>query len=57
MKKTLLLFIILLTFSQGYAQTSIFNDLLQKHVTKKGIVDYKSFKADEGKLGDFISYL
>jgi hypothetical protein len=57
MKKILLSLIILLTFSQGFAQTSIFNDLLQKHVTKDGIVDYKSFKNDEAKLDSYISYL
>ena len=57
MKKILLLLITFLTFSQGYAQTSIFNDLLQKHVTKNGIVDYKSFKNDETKLDSYISYL
>ncbi|ARV16430.1 DUF547 domain-containing protein [Polaribacter sp. SA4-12] len=57
MKKILLSLIILLTFSQGYSQTSIFNDLLQKHVTKDGIVDYKSFKNDEAKLDSYISYL
>lgn len=57
MKKILLLLITTLTFAQVKAQTSIFNDLLQKHVTKDGIVDYKSFKNDESKLENFISYL
>ena len=57
MKKILLSLITFLTFSQGYAQTSIFNDLLQKHVTKDGIVDYKSFKNNEAKLDSYISYL
>ena len=57
MKKILLLLIILLTFSQGFSQTSIFNDLLQKHVTNEGIVDYKSFKIDEAKLAVYILYL
>ena len=57
MKKILLLFIIIFTFLQGYTQTSVFNDLLQKHVTKTGIVDYKSFKNDEAKLDSYISYL
>jgi hypothetical protein len=57
MKKILLLFIAVLSLSQTSAQTSIFNDLLQKHVTKDGIVDYKSFKTDEAKLDSFISYL
>ncbi|WP_299669365.1 DUF547 domain-containing protein [uncultured Polaribacter sp.] len=57
MKKILLLSITLFTFSQVHAQTSIFNDLLQKHVTEDGIVDYKSFKADEANLDTYISYL
>lgn len=57
MKKILLLLIAVFTLSQVNAQTSIFNDLLQKHVTKVGIVDYKSFKNDESKLDSFISYL
>jgi hypothetical protein len=57
MKKILLSLIIILTFSQGYSQTSIFTDLLQKHVTKDGVVDYKSFKNDEAKLDSYISYL
>lgn len=57
MKKILLLFIITLTFSQGYGQTSILNDLLHKHVTEEGIVDYQSFKNDETKLDSYISYL
>ncbi len=57
MKKILLLFVAILTLSQVSAQTSIFNDLLQKHVTKDGIVDYKSFKTDEAKLDSYISYL
>jgi len=57
MKKILLLFIIIFTFFQGHTQTSVFNDLLQKHVTKTGIVDYKSFKNDEAKLDSYISYL
>ncbi|AUC86369.1 DUF547 domain-containing protein [Polaribacter sp. ALD11] len=57
MKKALLLFIITLTFSQVNAQTSIFNNLLQKHVTKSGIVDYKGIKIDEVTLDSYISYL
>jgi hypothetical protein len=57
MKKILLSLIIILTLSQSYGQTSIFNQLLQKHVTKTGIVDYKSFKEDTSKLKEYISYL
>ena len=57
MKKTLILLVAILTLSQVKAQTSIFNDLLQKHVTNNGIVDYKSFKDDKAKLDSYISYL
>lgn len=42
---------------QNNAQTSIFNSLLQAHVSDDGIVDYKSFKADKAKLDTYISYL
>lgn len=55
MKKIGLLFILIITFSQGYAQTSIFNDLLQKHVSDDGIVDYKNFNGQ--KLRKFTMYL
>lgn len=57
MKKTLILLVTILTLTQSYGQTSIFNELLQKHVTKTGIVDYQSFKADKVKLDSYISYL
>ena len=57
MKKIGFLFIAILTLSQGYSQTSVFNDLLQNHVTKDGIVDYKSLKENEAKLDNYISYL
>ncbi|AOW17406.1 hypothetical protein LPB03_07995 [Polaribacter vadi] len=57
MKNIFIVLIAIFTLSQGNAQTSIYNDLLQKHVTKDGIVDYKSFKADKAKLDTYISYL
>lgn len=57
MKKISLLFITLFTLLQVNAQTSTFNSLLQKHVTKSGIVDYKAFKNDEAKLDSYITYL
>jgi len=57
MKNIFIVLIAIFTLSQVNAQTSIYNDLLQKHVTKDGIVDYKSFKADEAKLDTYISYL
>jgi hypothetical protein len=55
--KKLLIFFAVFSLHQTKAQTSIFNDLLQKHVSKNGIVDYKSFKKDENKLDTFLSYL
>jgi len=57
MKKLLLLFIAVFIASNVNAQTSIFNNLLQKHVTKDGIVDYKSLKENETQLNDFLFYL
>ncbi|NVK52760.1 MAG: DUF547 domain-containing protein [Flavobacteriaceae bacterium] len=39
------------------AQTENYHSLLQKHVDKKGNVNYKSFKTDESKLGEYITYL
>ncbi|PQJ77319.1 DUF547 domain-containing protein [Polaribacter glomeratus] len=55
--KKLLIFFVVFSLHQTKAQTSIFNDLLQKHVSKNGIVDYKSFKKDENKLDTFLFYL
>ncbi|WP_298766281.1 DUF547 domain-containing protein [uncultured Polaribacter sp.] len=57
MKKILLSLLTIFTIAQINAQTEIFNGLLQKHVTSDGIVDYKSFKADESKLDTYIAYL
>ncbi|TXD48061.1 DUF547 domain-containing protein [Polaribacter sp. IC073] len=57
MKKILLLCTMLLYFSQGNAQTSIFNNLLQKHVTNQGRVDYNAFKSEEAKLDRYLSYV
>lgn len=37
------------------SQTAIFNDLLQKHVSTDGIVDYKNFNGQ--KLKEYINYL
>lgn len=55
MKKILLVFIILLTLSQVHAQTAVFNDLLQKHVSEDGVVDYKNFNGQ--KLRKYTMYL
>jgi hypothetical protein len=57
MKKIGLLFVAVLIASQGSAQTSIFNALLKKNVTKDGIVDYASLKNDTSKLDSYIYYL
>jgi hypothetical protein len=57
MKKILILFVATFIVPQLNAQTSIFNDLLQNHVTENGIVDYKSFKNNQAKLENYISYL
>ena len=57
MKKIGLLFVAVLIASQCCAQTSIFNELLKKNVTKNGIVDYSSLKKEIPKLDSYISYL
>jgi len=57
MKKILLLLVAIFTLSNANAQTSIFNNLLQKNVTKNGIVDYKSLKENPSELNSYISYL
>lgn len=36
---------------------SIWNSLLQKHVHKNGLVDYKGFKEDRKKLGEYLKML
>lgn len=57
MKKISTLILVTILTLQINAQTSIFNDLLQTHVSDAGIVDYKAFKNDEAKLLSYISYL
>ena len=57
MKKAILITSILLISLSFRAQTSIFNELLQKHVDEKGNVDYPSFKANTEKFSSYISYL
>ena len=56
MKKIITLFLLLL-ITKSYSQTSTFNDLLQKHVDKKGNVDYQSLKVEEANLDRYLSYL
>jgi hypothetical protein len=55
MKKLLVLLVAALTFAEVNAQTAIFNDLLQEHVTTDGFVDYTSFNKE--KLDSYLSYL
>ena len=50
MKNKSCFILILLVFYHTNAQTSIFNDLLQKHVTKNGVIDYTSLKTEENKF-------
>ena len=55
MKNIILLFLILLAFQSASAQTVIFDNLLQSHVTKEGVVDYKNF--DGKNLKKYLNYL
>ena len=55
MKKLMVLLVATLTFTQVNSQTTLFNDLLQEHVTKDGFVDYTSFNKE--KLDRYLSYL
>ena len=57
MKKIFLLFFTFISFLEANTQTTLFDELLQTHVSKDGIVDYKSFKKDLPKLQKYISYL
>lgn len=57
MKKISTLIVVTILTLQINAQTSIFNELLQTHVSDEGLVDYKSFKKDETKLLKYINYL
>lgn len=56
MKKIIFALSIFLSVSV-FAQTSTFNNLLSKHVDKKGNVNYKAFKKDESKLDTFLAHL
>lgn len=55
--KNIALIIFTFLFISANAQTSIFNELLQKNVDSKGNVDYKGLKADEAKLDSYLTYL
>ena len=55
--KNILTIAFLFLFISAQAQTSIFNDLLQKNVDTKGNVNYVNLKKEEGKLDSFLTYL
>ena len=44
-------------FVSAQAQTSTFNELLQKNVDSKGNVNYVNLKKQEAKLDSFLAYL
>lgn len=57
MVKKCVVFLVVFAGFHLQAQTAVFNDLLQKHVTKDGLVDYQSFKKDLPKLIKFTDYV
>lgn len=57
MKKIFTLLFALISFVEVKAQTSIFSNLLEKHVTSEGVVDYVAFKANEAQLDNYLTYL
>lgn len=57
MKHFLLVFLLILFDFQAVSQTKYFHELLQKHVSKEGLVNYQEFKKDLPKLQQYIQYL
>ncbi len=57
MKKGIIFSVLFLIAFNFQAQVKEYDALLKKHVDDKGNVDYKSFKADEAKLANYITYL
>lgn len=55
-KFVFLFFSMALTFSIT-GQESIYNELLEKHVTNSGLVNYASLKKEEHKLDRYLRYL
>ncbi len=51
------LFFSLTFFISSFAQTSVFNTLLKKHVSIEGTVNYKAFKKEEIKLDFYLEHL
>jgi hypothetical protein len=51
-------YIFILAFSLNtQAQTSTWNQILQKHVDAKGWINYKGIKADRAQLNTYLAYL
>lgn len=60
MKTTSLIFTLLLSlscFAKEAPSHQIWDDLLQKHVSEKGVVDYKGFIKDSVKLNEYLTLL
>ncbi|WP_445747643.1 DUF547 domain-containing protein [Polaribacter sp.] len=57
MKNFLLIFLLIFIDIQMVAQANIFNELLQKHVSEDGLVDYAAFKKELPKLNQYLQYL
>lgn len=60
MKTTIILFTLLVSqfnFAKNAPSHQLWDDLLQKHVTDKGVVDYKGFIKDSVKLNEYLTLL
>lgn len=55
--KQLLFICSLLLSIHSFSQTSVWNNLLQKHVDEHGWVDYTSFEKDKEQLNLYLTYL
>lgn len=55
--KKLVLALLLLVSQVGMSQTSVFNELLNKHVSSQGKVDYAGLQKNEAKLDKYLDYL
>lgn len=57
MIKKILFATICLLYINSYSQTSIWNNLLQKHISNEGWVNYDSFSKDVSQLDIYLTYL
>ena len=57
MKKIILFISILFIISSSNGQTATFHNVLQKTVSKNGVVDYKYLKQNPSELNNYLSYL